>query len=55
MGKSKNECDKKMLGEMRNMKSKDAREHLDMASVYPAIWAKHQRGLGTKPNKVKRR
>lgn len=52
MGKSKGDCNKKMLDEMWNMKAKNAREQLDRAVKYPAIWAKHNLSLGLEPRRL---
>jgi len=44
--KTRNQCNKEMLTELNEVKTKGVREKLDYLLVKPVIWIKHKLGLG---------
>lgn len=44
--KTRNDCDKDMLNNLSNMKTRNFREKVDYALVKPIIWTKYKLGLG---------
>jgi len=44
--KTRHQCDKEMLNELNEVKTKNLRETLNYLLVKPVIWIKHKLGLG---------
>jgi hypothetical protein len=44
--KTRKDCDKEMLNDLNNVKTRGIREKIDYAVVKPIIWLKHKLGLG---------
>lgn len=51
--KTRKDCDKEMLVNLDNVKTKGIREKIDYAIVKPVIWLKHKLGLGLDPAEAK--
>jgi len=48
--KTRHQCDKEMLNELNEVKTKNLREKLDYLKVKPVIWTKYKLGLGITEN-----